>query len=189
MSKYEAYAENPIRFLALTGYTREEFNNLLPQFSKKFDERMKTYNLDGKRRGKRKYSAYKNTPLPTAADKLFFILSYLKTNNLQEVHGALFNITQPKVNQWIHTLLPVLNEALAQLEQLPARKIEEMKLDEEDTLYFHDGTERPIQRPIDYDKQKNYYSGKKTAYNQKQCHHQYKMSNCFSDRDSGREEA
>lgn len=168
MSKYEEYAEKPTRFLALTGYTREEFDNLLPQFSKQFDERMTTYNLDGKLRGKRKYSSYKNTPLPTAADKLFFILSYLKTNSLQEVHGALFNITQPKANQWIHTLFPVLNETLAHLEQLPARKVEEMKLDAEETLYFHDGTERPI----DYVQQRKHYSGKKTAYSQKQCYHQ-----------------
>jgi hypothetical protein len=125
---------------------------------------MNTYNLDGTLRGKRKYSEYKNSPLPTMADKLFFILTYLKTNNLQEVQGALFGISQPKANQWIHTLLPVLNEALAKLGQLPARKMEEIELSGQDTLYFHDGTERPIQRPSDCEQQKQHYSGKKTAY-------------------------
>jgi hypothetical protein len=32
---------------------------------------------------------------------------------------------------------------------------------QEEALYFHDGTERPIQRPIDPDLQRAYYSGKK----------------------------
>lgn len=167
MSRYKEYAEKPVQFLALTGYTRTEFDNLLPSFSEQFYERMKTYNLDGSRRGKRKYSEYKNSPLPTMADKLFFILNYLKTNNLQEVQGALFGISQPKANQWIHSLLPVLNQALAKLGHLPARNMEEIELSPQDSLYFHDGTERPIQRPSDYEEQKQHYSGKKTTYGQK----------------------
>ena len=31
------------------------------------------------------------------------------------------------------------------------------------TLYFHDGTERPIPRPTDAAKQKEFYSGKKNS--------------------------
>jgi hypothetical protein len=31
----------------------------------------------------------------------------------------------------------------------------------EDDLYFHDGTERAIQRPVDPDQQRAYYSGNK----------------------------
>lgn len=189
MSKYKEYAEKPIRFLALTGYTRKEFDNLLPPFSEQFHERMKTYNLDGSLRGKRKYSEYNNSPLPSMADKLFFILSYLKTNNLQEVQGAWFGISQPKANQWIHTLLPVLNKALAQFGQLPARKMEEIERSEQDTLYFHEGTERPIQRPRDDEEQRQHYRGKKTAYGQKQCHNQYHLPHSFPDRHRRRQEA
>lgn len=55
---------------------------------------------------------YRNCPLPTLEDKLFFILCYLKTNNLQEVHGALFGMSQPKANLWIHRLLPLVEQAL-----------------------------------------------------------------------------
>ena len=77
MSKYREYAEKPTEFLSLTGYTRQEFDALLPHFSRCYYERMKKYRLDGKPRGKRKYSDYKNSPLPTLADKLLFILHYL----------------------------------------------------------------------------------------------------------------
>ena len=170
MSKYQEYAEKSTEFLALTGLTRQEFDALLPRFRIFYYERMSTYRLDGKRRGKRKYSDYQNSPLPTIEDKLFFILNYLKTNNLQTVQGSLFGMSQPKANVWIHCLHPILNQALADLGELPARRMEEVTFDEEDqVLYFHDGSERPIQRPSDPGEQRQYYSGKKTAHNQEQC--------------------
>jgi hypothetical protein len=124
---------------------------------------MKTHRVDGKPRRKRKYSDYKNSPLPTIEDKLFFILHYLKTNNLQSVQGALFGISQPKANVWIHCLQPILNQTLAELGELPARQMAEMTFAEnEETLYFHDGTERPIPRPCNPEQQRLYYSGKKS---------------------------
>lgn len=162
MSKYKDYAEKPTEFLALTGYTRQEFEALLPHFAKCYYERMKAHRLDGKPRGKRKYSDYKNSPLPTMEDKLFFMLHYLKTNNLQSVQGALFGISQPKANLWLHCLHPILNQTLAELGELPVRQMEQMVFAEnEESLYFHDGTERPIQRPRNPDQQRLYYSGKK----------------------------
>ena len=168
MSKYKEYAEKPTEFLSLTGYTRQEFDALLPHFGRCYYERMKNYRLDGKPRGKRRYSDYKNSPLPTIEDKLFFILNYLKTNNLQTVQGVLFGISQPKANVWIHCLHPALNQALAELGELPVRHMEEMTFaQDEETIYFHDGTERPIPRPCDPEQQRLYYSGKKTTRAQK----------------------
>jgi len=162
MSTYQEYAEKPTEFLALTGYTRQEFDELLPHFSRCYYEWMKTHRLDGKPREKRKYSDYKNSPLPTIEDKLFFMLHYLKTNNLQTVQGALFGMSQPKANVWIHCLHPILNQTLAELGELPARQMTEMTFaEDEETLYFHDGTERPIPRPCDPEQQLLCYSGKK----------------------------
>ena len=164
MSKYEEYAEKPTEFLALTGYSPQEFEALLPHFGKCYYEWMKTHRLDGKLRGKRTYSDYKNSPLPTIEAKLFFILHYLKTNNLQTVQGALFGMSQPKANVWLHCLHPILNQTLAELGELPARQMQQVVFDEnEETLYFHDGTERPIPRPCDPDQQRLYYSGKKNG--------------------------
>jgi len=162
MGMYEQYAENAREFLALTGYTGVEFEALLPHFAQQYYEWMSQYRLDGKPRGKRKHSDYQNSPLPTMAEKLFFILHYLKSNNLQSVQGALFGISQPKANLWIHCLHPILNQALAKLGELPAREMSEVEFDpEQAAVYFHDGTERPIQRPKDPEKQRDYYSGKK----------------------------
>lgn len=167
MSMYTKYAEKPIDFLALTGYTREEFDNLLPDFRDTYYEWMSTHRLDGKPRGNRKYSDYENSPLPSIEEKLFFILNYLKTNNLQSVQGALFGMSQPKANVWIHCLQTVLNLTLDKLGKLPARQMDDVTFDEGEALYFHDGTERPIERPANADKQETFYSGKKTAYPEK----------------------
>ena len=162
MTTYQQYADKPALFLSLTGYNREEFDALLPYFSECFYDRMETYRVDGRLRGNRKYVDYHNSPLFTIEDKLFFILTFAKTNNLQSVQGALFGISQPKANIWIHCLHPALNLALEHLGALPARHIEDVNFENgKGILYFQDGTERPIQRPTDYEEQKLFYSGKK----------------------------
>jgi Helix-turn-helix of DDE superfamily endonuclease len=55
------------------------------------------------------------------ADKLLFILTYVKQKPIQEVQGQLFGMSQSYANQWIHLLHRVLNQALADTELLPAR--------------------------------------------------------------------
>jgi hypothetical protein len=165
MSKYHKCRKKPKRFLALTSLTVEEFDELLADFEKSFFERMEKYTLEGKKRQNRRYVDYENSPLPSSGAKLFFILSYCKTYALQEVQGALFDISQPKANQWIQCLKPVLQATLAVRNELPARTLEALTLQfKGQSLFFHDGTERPILRPSDPDKQRLYYSGKAHAH-------------------------
>lgn len=165
MSKYHFYRKKPKRFLALTSYTIQEFDALLPNFTKSFYKRMETHTLTGKKRTKRGFVNYVNSPLPTDGEKLFFTMTYLKGNPLQEFHGALFHLSQPRVNLWIHCLLPVLFETLRQLNELPARNLEQLSLQlKGQSLFFHDATERPIPRPLDYARQRQYYSGKAHAH-------------------------
>jgi DDE superfamily endonuclease len=114
------------KFLDLTSLTVEVFDQLVPSFEEAFQERMKEWCLDGKKRVGRAYTSYANSPLPTPQDRLLFILVYLKTNPLQVVQGQLFGLPQNKANQWIHTLLPVLQQALRKLRDTPARSMEEL---------------------------------------------------------------
>lgn len=164
MSKYQELRTQPTEFLALTGYTLPEFEALVPHFAEQYEQWLSTHRLDGQQRGQRKSSSYRNSPLPTSEDKLFFILVYLKSNNLQTVQGALFGLSQPKANQWIHCLQPILNQTLSVLGELPVRTLEALTCDEQaGQLFFHDGTERPILRPSDLTAQQTYYSGKKNS--------------------------
>jgi hypothetical protein len=79
--------------------------------------------MDEKPRTARRFTVYKNCPLPTPEDRLLFILAYLKTSALQVVHGRLFGMVQGKANQWIHVLLPALLAALRALSDAPARSL------------------------------------------------------------------
>lgn len=110
----------------LTSLTVEEFTQLVPAFEEAFQERMKGWCLDGKKRTGRKYQTYTNCPLPTSEDRLLFILVYLKNNPLQVLQGELFGMPQNKANQWIHTLLPVLQTTLRTLGDAPARSLEHL---------------------------------------------------------------
>jgi hypothetical protein len=48
---------------------------------------MAAWRMDGKPRTARRFTVYKNCPLPTPEDRLLFILVYLKTYALQVVQG------------------------------------------------------------------------------------------------------
>ncbi len=67
-------------------------------------------------------------------------------------------MTQPKANQWIHCLLPCLERALTAVDEMPSRSIDAVTWETEARFYFHDGTERPIQRPKEAQQQGQYYS-------------------------------
>src|SRR5712671_4748651 len=113
----------PTEFLDLTSLTLEEFQQLVPPFEAAFHAHMAAWRLDGKPPTARQFSVYKNCPLPTPEDRLFFLLTYLKTYSLQVVQGRLFGMGQSKANQWIHVLLPALLAALRTLGDAPARSL------------------------------------------------------------------
>jgi Helix-turn-helix of DDE superfamily endonuclease len=113
----------PTEFLDLTSVTLEEFQQLIPPFEAAFQAHMAAWRLDGKPRTARQFSVYKNCPLPTPEDRLFFLLTYLKTYALQVVQGRLFGMGQSKAHQWIHVLLPALQAALRDLGDTPARSL------------------------------------------------------------------
>jgi hypothetical protein len=112
-----------MEFLDFTSLTLDEFQQLVPPFETAFHARMAVWRMDGKPRTARRFTVYKNCPLPTPEDRLLFILTYLKAYALQVVQGRLFGMVQGKANQWIHVLLPVLLTALRTLGDAPARSL------------------------------------------------------------------
>jgi hypothetical protein len=113
----------PTEFLDFTSLTLDEFQQLVPPFEAAFHAHMAAWRLDGKPRTARQFAVYKNCPLATPEDQLFFLLTYLKTYALQVVQGRLFGMGQSKANQWIHVLLPALLAALRTLGDAPARSL------------------------------------------------------------------
>src|SRR6476659_7117635 len=121
--RFTELQSRPMEFLDFTSVTLDEFQQLVPPFETAFQCPMAVWRMDGQPRTARRFTVYKNCPLPTPEDRLFFILTYLKTSALQVVHGRLFGMGQSKAHQWMHALLPVLLAALRTLGDAPARSL------------------------------------------------------------------
>lgn len=159
--KYKDIEQNPRGLISFTGYRKKEFEVLLEFFEPKWDLYIRYHTLDGQKR-KRTASIRKNNTFPRSEDLLMLILHYWKAYPLQEVMAVTFGMKQPQINRWIKVLKPILKASLAELKMLPERdtsKMKEKMLSEKAVVL--DGTEREIQRPLDYEVQKEYYSGKK----------------------------
>jgi Helix-turn-helix of DDE superfamily endonuclease len=110
MPSYEEVTQRSGSLRAMTGLTPQEFTALLPHFQHAFLAYMEHHTIDGQPRTSRRYSTYDQCPLPTMADKLLFILTYLKQHPIQEMQGQLFEMSQSNANKWIHLLHTVLNK-------------------------------------------------------------------------------
>src|SRR5262252_8324852 len=121
--RFTELQSRPIEFLDFTSVTLDEFQQLVLPFETAFQCHMAAWRMDGKPRTARRFTVYKNCPLPTPEDRLLFILTYIKTYTLQVVQGRLFGMVQSKANRWIHVLLPALLAALRALGDAPARSL------------------------------------------------------------------
>jgi Helix-turn-helix of DDE superfamily endonuclease len=158
---FETIRANPQRLISLTGFRKNEFEELLSVFEQEWDFYNEHYTFEGKLRIRKSYIK-SNSVLPKGEDKLFFVLFYYKQYPIQELMGANFNMTQPQVNDWLKLLGVILKRALKKLAVLPARNGKRIsELLKEIEVVIIDGVERAILRPKDNEEQKEYYSGKK----------------------------
>jgi hypothetical protein len=123
MLRYRDLSTSTTDVLDLTSLTVDEFTGLVPPFETAFLDYMADWTLHGRQRQARRYTTYKNCPLPTPEDRLLFILVYLKQNPTQLLHGRLFGMRQSKATQWIHVLLPVLRNTLRTIGDAPSRSV------------------------------------------------------------------
>jgi len=150
---------------SFTGLSRSEFDRLLPSFARAWRE-AEDARWAGKIR-RRQAGGGRRGWLPTAADKLLFILFYVRQYPVERVQAVLFGMNKSQADEWIHRLLPVLERALGHEVALPLRpgsSMAELQARCPELVYWLDGTERQIQRPKDADRQKRHYSGKKKRH-------------------------
>jgi hypothetical protein len=171
MIKYIQLKKKPKGFLAATGLTVDEFQRLLPVFQEKLAA---LHPPELTKRGKarqRRAGAGPKEKLRTDEDKLLFILIYQKTYPIQAMLGLQFELSQPQANYWIHLLLPILRQTLAEMGLTPERNPEAIAesplVAEAEPDFLIDGTERRRQRPKDAQKQREHYSGKKKTHTDK----------------------
>ena len=167
--RYQDVVHKKQSLLALTSLTPDEFVALVPAFKACFLDTMRQTMINGVHRSNRCHVTYKNSPLPTIEDKLLFILVHMKQNPTQELQGRLFEMSQSVANKWLQILRPVLPQALQDVSvcrhaQQRLRVIQIVYPLMNPPFFYHDGSERPVQRPIDGDEQEEYYSGKKRCH-------------------------
>jgi hypothetical protein len=126
MPKFDSILQNERRLRAFTGLDSATFTNFLPHFTLAMQRYLDHTTLDGYLREGDRAITYTNSPLPTSADRLLFILTYLKQNAIQQLHGQLFGMTQPNVSKWVRLLLDILETALAGQSLVPARSAAEL---------------------------------------------------------------
>lgn len=171
MIEYSQLKEKPREFLAVTSLTDEEFQVLLPTFEKCYEMLLPSKPKVSKKKKQRARGGGRRAKLPSLSEKLLFILVYQKTSPLQTAHGLQFGISQGQVNHWVHRLLPVLQMSLQELGMKPLRKGEEVaasiEASEGGANLSFDAAERLLQRPVNTEKQKKKYSGKRKTHTDK----------------------
>jgi Helix-turn-helix of DDE superfamily endonuclease/DDE superfamily endonuclease len=171
MINYRTLSSQPQALLALTGLTNAEFGDLLPAFREAYDRARPADRTAAGLPRQRWFGAGRPSALSDDADKLLFVLVYLKTYPLQVVLGKLFGISTSQANYWLHRLLPILRSALDDLGVLPERQGDRFGRRRSEPrpprLVIIDGTERRRERPKKAEKQAVHYSGKKKTHTDK----------------------
>jgi hypothetical protein len=161
---YSQVKDRPKLFLAMTGLTQAELEQLLPHFQYAWDQYIQQNYVDRDDRQRQYGAGRSESTLVHIEDKLLCILYDVKVYPLQESLAFEFGMVQSTANEWIHLLSEVWQHAVDHGAYLPARdpkQLETVLASEAASMYGIEGTERPRQRPREPEKQKHYYSGKK----------------------------
>jgi DDE superfamily endonuclease len=171
MMTYTELQKDRRKFLSLTGLTLREFQQLLPAFEQAHERLYREDRTLAGQPRQRFPGGGRKGPLHAPEQKLLFLLVYLKTYPLQTLLGELFGLSQPRVNYWLHRLLPLLHEALDAVGVLPERDGRQFARGQaargEAPRLIIDGTERRRQRPKNPEKQAAHYTGKKKTHTDK----------------------
>ncbi len=152
---------------ALTGLTVSEFDDLLSQFT----WNAKEYRLANTPHRLRKIGGGRSGKIPSAQERLFVVLMYLKCYPTFDVFGFLIGLDRTRAFRHVTYLLPILEQTLKRKLVLPKRKIHSVEEfieafpEVKDILI--DGTDRRVKRPVAVQRQKKLYSGKQKTTTRK----------------------
>jgi hypothetical protein len=171
MVTYKELQGDPRRCVALTGLSPAEFDLLLTAFDHCLERLYPAGRTTAGQPRQRFPGGGRTGALHEPGQKLLFLLVYLKTYPLQVVMAELFGLSQPRVNYWLHRLLPVLRDALDALGVLPQRDPQAFAQVAapcgQRVRRIIDGSERRRQRPKNPEKQAAHYSGRKKVHSDK----------------------
>lgn len=162
---YNYLLKHPKLFQYVIGISYSQFNEIMPKFSTAL--RQAEYQRAWRRKRSREVGGGRKAKLINDNQKLFFILLYYKVYPTFGFAQVLIGLDKRNIQLWVEFLAPVLFSALGYELSLKKRlhRINSFEafIEEYPDLseFIVDCTERLIQRPQDYQKQQEYYSGKK----------------------------
>jgi hypothetical protein len=169
MINIQRVLKNPRAMSALTGVSATEFIQLLPEFINAWK--------NAKRYQHRKHASIRKIGggrwgfLRSMEEKLFYVLFYYKCYPTYDLLGIIYDCNRSNACRRQFELGNLLEKTLGRKLVLPERKMRKLeeffKAFPEAREVFIDGTERPVQRPKDKEKQKENYSGKKKKHTRK----------------------
>lgn len=146
---------------ALTGLTRNEFMSLVAPFAHHLRLSFQRLRKVNPQRGRPSF-------LKTPQEKLFYLLFYVKCYPTFDLAAWIFGVDKSSCCRWSHWYMEALRQTLDRELVLPKRKLctpqQLFEMIPDLKIILIDGTERPIRRPQDPERQKKYYSGKKKRH-------------------------
>lgn len=166
MLTYERLKMKPRQFQSFTGITVSEFEKMFDELEWKH-EKFEQKRL-GDRKRQRAIGAGRKFKHGLAT-RVLMCLVHLRLNLTCSVMGYLFSLDDGNISRNVRQMRKFLNKHLPEPSRLMAagkkiNSIEELFRLYPDLKAIVDGTEQPIQRPQDSEKQKSYYSGKKKRH-------------------------
>ena len=167
MLSYEGLSRKPILFKSFTGLTVQEFDDIYNEIAKKY-EKHEIKRLSKSKDRERKVGAGRHFKLDVK-NRFLMLLVYYRLYITYTLAGFLFDLDQSNICRDIQKIESLIRECVP-IPQKIYKKTKRLQTPEEVEKYFPgflafiDSTEQQIPRPIDKNKRKIYYSGKKKRH-------------------------
>jgi hypothetical protein len=168
---YERLSKKPILFKSFTGLTVQEFDDIYNKKIVKSYAKHEIQRLSHKKENRereRKYGASRHFKLDIR-DRFLMLLVYYRLYITYTLAGFLFDLDQSNICRDIQKIEPLIRKCVP-IPQKICPITERLQTPEEVEKYFPgflaftDCTEQQIPRPVNKNRRKIYYSGKKKRY-------------------------
>ncbi len=167
MLSYERLSKKPLLFKSFTGLSVQEFDDIYNEIVKRY-EKHEIKRLSKRKDRERSIGAGRYFKLDVK-NRFLMLLVYYRLYITYTLAGFLFDLDQSNICRDIQKIEPLIRKCVP-IPQKIYNKTKRLKTPEEVEEYFPgflsfiDSTEQQIPRPVDKNKRKMYYSGKKKRH-------------------------
>jgi hypothetical protein len=164
---YDRLSKKPLLFKSFTGLTVQEFDEIYDEITKRYVKH-EIQRLSKRKYRKRDIGAGRHFTLDTR-DRFLMLLVYYRLYITYTLAGFLFDLDQSNIYRDIQKIESLIRKCVP-IPQKIYNKTKRLRTPEDIEKYFPgfmaftDCTEQQIPRPVDKNKRKMYYSGKKKRH-------------------------